>query len=73
MNKPMTWMLARRFGDWFVKPELEASFSQEEIVQAVELEPMLDLLERHLPADGKPRCAVDRETIALLRDHGRLS
>lgn len=37
----------------------------------IEADFVLDLLERPLPMDGKPRSGVDRETVALLRTCGR--
>lgn len=68
-----------------VADEEECSFAGEEIVEVIELEPVLDLLERLVPrvwitSDVSP-CAgpgfehirpAQREAIALLRTHGRL-
>jgi hypothetical protein len=78
-----TWTLSERrswdgvpSGDFRVKPENECSFSDETLYRVIEADPVLDLLERHLPIDGKPRCAVDRETVALLKAlkaNGRLA
>jgi hypothetical protein len=70
---PRTWTLWRENYEWRVRADGDMpAIKSEPAVALIELVPVLDLLERHLPMDGKPRCAVDRETIALLQSHGRL-
>jgi hypothetical protein len=50
---PSPWSAEKRLR---VKPENECSFADEILTRVIEEDPVLDLLERHLPMDGKPRC-----------------
>lgn len=83
-----TWTLAERVGgsgNWHIKPREEPSFSGEEIVEAIELEPVLDLL--HSCDSAMRLCMATtaiakparqefgdsfREIETVLREHGRV-
>lgn len=72
-----TWTLARRRGNWFVKPADEPSFTDEELCEVIEAESVLDLLERwtrEAHDNGGPSWQLEKETDTLLREHeARLS
>ncbi len=79
MSAPRRIVLSEKHQPWSapdetlvrVKSPDECSFADETLTRFIEEDAVLDLLERHLPADGKPRCAADRETVALLEACGR--
>lgn len=81
-TKPMVWELAETDIE-MVRVARGPLFVQEgEGCQVIELEPVLDLLERlldwaspyHESAEAEPEIVADREAVeALLREHGRLS
>jgi hypothetical protein len=83
-TQPRTWMLGTEESAWgpvahvLAAPFIEASKSFER-VEVVELEPMLDLLERLVirPGEGLTWTPANRQgaaddAAAILRQHGRL-